>query len=301
MAGVSDKAFRALCKQHGCDYTITEMVSAKALVYQDKKTVNLLGINDGEHPCAVQIFGSDPSCMAEAADKALALSAANIIDINMGCPTPKIVNNGDGSALMKAPELARDIVEHVVRAVKQPVTVKIRLGWDKGSINCVEFAKMLEQAGASALAVHGRTRSMQYSGIADHDTIRLVKEAVSVPVWCNGDIRDGTTAKRALAISRCDGLMIGRAAFGNPWLFAEIKAALAGEVAPSLPSIQEIANTVSQQFEMARQHRGDKVAILEMRKHFAWYLHGRPYMQEVKRKINAMQSAEDFYAIAKKL
>ncbi len=298
MAGVSDLAFRTICRQHGCGYTVTEMVSAKALMYQDKKTCRLLELGQGEHPAGVQIFGSDPACMAEAADKAVRLSDADIVDINMGCPTPKIVNNGDGCALMKTPELARDIIEATVRAASVPVTVKMRLGWDKGSINCVEFAQMAQQAGAAAVCVHGRTKSMQYGGVADHDMVAKVKAAVSIPVWVNGDVHDVVTAQRALAVSGADGVMIGRAAFGNPWLFGQVAAALRGEPIPALPTVVQRVETAQAQFALAHEHLGERVAVLEARKHFAWYLRGLPYMQPYKLAINAMQSSGDFYALA---
>jgi len=308
MAGVSDKPFRALCKEMGCGYTVTEMVSSRALVYQDKKSLKLLALSEGEQPCAVQIFGNDPAVMAEAAVHAKEISGADVIDINMGCPAPKIVNNGDGSALMKTPALAEQVTKAVVKAVPM-VTVKIRLGWDKGSINCVEFAKMLEAAGAAAITVHGRTRSMQYSGVADHVTIGEVKRAVSVPVICNGDISDVVTARRALEQSGADGIMVGRAAFGNPWIFAQLKAAQLfdrtvcrqDETPASLPSMSELLAVVTRHFEMALAHHGERVGMLEMRKHFAWYLHGRPRMQEYKRQMQSMNAPDDFYEIVERL
>ncbi|NCB64193.1 MAG: tRNA dihydrouridine synthase DusB, partial [Clostridia bacterium] len=227
MAGVTDIGFRAVCRELGAGYTITEMVSAKALCYQDKKSVPLLKLGEGEHPAAAQLFGSDLPCMEEAAGIAAELSGADVIDINMGCPVPKVAGSGDGSALMKDPDKAVRVLEAVRRgAGGRPVTVKFRLGWDKGSINCVEFAKAMEHAGAAAVAVHGRTRTQMYAGAANWDYIRAVKESVSIPVIANGDVVSGEDAERILRYTGADMAMIGRGAFGDPWLFAQAKAAL---------------------------------------------------------------------------
>jgi len=299
MAGVTDAAFRQICAELGAAMTCTELISSKALCYRDKKTFTLLRQFPGEHPGAVQIFGSDPSCMAEAAQIALEATGCDIIDINMGCPMPKIVNNGDGSALMKNPELAGRIVEAVVKAVPVPVTAKFRRGWDMGSCNCVEFAQTLEQAGVSAVAVHGRTRAQMYGGQADWNCIRQVKEAVSVPVIANGDIWKGEDAVRILQHTKADLAMIGRGCFGNPWLFPQAIAALNGEPIPELPSLAERCDTAVRQFELAAELRGERVAVLEARRHYCWYLKGVPHSGYYKEQIVKMNTLEDVYQVTK--
>lgn len=300
MAGVTDLAFRTICRELGAGYTITEMVSAKALCYQDKKTLPLLKLGEGEHPCATQLFGSDPISVEEGAGLALEKSGADILDFNMGCPVPKIVSAGDGSALMKDPERAGRVLEAAVKgAGGKPVTVKFRLGWDKGSINCVEFAKVMEQAGASAVAVHGRTRAQMYSGRANWDYIRAVKDAVSIPVIANGDVFNAQEAVHILKYTGADMVMIARATFGNPWIFQQAAAALAGEPIPSLPSLDERMDMALRQFELACAHKGEKIACLEARKYYAWYLKGIPHSGYYKEQICRIETAQDIYTVTR--
>ena len=299
MAGVTDAAFRQICSELGAGYTCTELISSKALVYQDKKTRTLLQPFPGEHPFAVQIFGSDPACMAEAAQIALELSGADVVDINMGCPMGKIVNNGDGSALMRDPEKAARIVEAVVKAVSVPVTAKIRRGWDMGNCNCVELAVLLEQAGLSAIAVHGRTRAQMYGGKADWNCIRQVKEAVRIPVIANGDVFAPEDAPRILQHTKADMAMIGRGCFGNPWLFQQAKAALEGAPIPPLPPLSERCDTVVRQIQLSAEQRGERVAVLEARRHYCWYLKGVPHAGYYKEQIVRMNTLEDVYQVTK--
>ena len=293
MAGVTDWAYRTVCAELGAAVTVTEMVSSRALVYQDKKSRSLLrktplGV------CGAQIFGNDPAIMAEAAALALEISGCDFLDINMGCPMPKIAGNGDGCALMQKPEL-----EAVVRAVRVPVTVKMRKGWDKGSVNCVELAQAVEAAGASAVCVHGRTKTMLYSGIADWDAIRAVREAVRIPVVANGDVFDAEAALRCAKRTGASLLMIGRSAFGNPWVFPQVEAALSGNEIPPLPPLARRMDTAMHQFELAREDKGDHIACLEARKHFAWYLRGVAHSSYYKEKISSISTPEDVEAIAK--
>lgn len=297
MAGVTDWAFRTVCAELGAAVTVTEMVSSRALVYQDKKSRGLLR-KTPSGVCGAQIFGNDPAIMAEAAGIALELSSCDFIDINMGCPMPKIAGNGDGCALMQNVELAARIVEAVAAAVPVPVTVKMRKGWDKGSVNCAELAQAVEAAGAAAVCVHGRTKTMLYSGTADWDCIRAVREAVKIPVVANGDIFDAEAALRCEKRTGAELLMIGRSAFGNPWVFAQVQAALDGREIPALPPLSERMDTAMRQFELAREDKGEHIACLEARKHLAWYLRGVPYSGYYKEKISSISTVEDVQRLA---
>ena len=297
MAGVTDWAFRSICAEMGASITVTEMVSSRALVYKDKKSAALLkktpmGI------CGAQIFGNDPAVMAEGARLALEISGCDFLDINMGCPMPKIANSGDGCGLMRTPELAEAIVRAVSQAVDVPVTVKCRLGWDKGSINVLDFTKRMEQSGAAMIAIHGRTRSMLYTGVADWDTIRKAKEQLSVPVIANGDIVDAPSALKCLHWTKADGLMIGRASFGDPWLFQQVRAAMEGRDIPERPCLKDRVATAVRQFELAKADKGEHIACLEARKHFVWYLRGVSHSAYYKNQISSIATMEDIYAIA---
>ena len=297
MAGVTDWAFRTVCAQLGANLTFTEMVSSRALVYKDKKSAALLRKNEGS-VCGAQIFGNDPEIMAQGAQLALEISGCDFIDINMGCPMPKIANSGDGCGLMRTPELAGDIVAAVTKAVDVPVTVKCRLGWDKGSINVLDFTKRMEDNGAAMVTVHGRTRGMLYSGVADWDMITKVKQQLSIPVIANGDIVSGETALKCLKRTGADGIMIGRATFGDPWIFAEAKASIADEQAPVRPPLRQRVDVALRQFELAREDKGEHIACLEARKHFAWYLRGVSHSSYYKAQISAISTMEDIYRIA---
>ena len=299
MAGVTDAAFRLICREEGAAFTCTELISSKALCFHDRKTFSLLRRFPGERPSAVQIFGSDPACMAEAAAIALKETGAEVIDLNMGCPMGKIVNNGDGSALMKSPELAGRIVEAVNAAVPVPVTAKIRRGWDMGSCNCVEVAKVLESAGAAAIAVHGRTRAQMYSGQADWNCIRAVKEAVGVPVIANGDIFAPEDVPRILKYTRADAAMIGRGCFGNPWIFRQARALLEGKEKPERPPLARRCETALRQIELAAELRGERVAVLEGRKQYCWYLKGVAHSGYYKEQIVRMNTIEDARAVTR--
>lgn len=298
MAGVTDWAFRTICARLGAGVTVTEMVSSRALCYKDQKSAKLLRKNEGS-VCGAQIFGNDPDIMAKGAVLALEISGCDFIDVNMGCPMPKIAGSGDGCGLMRTPELAADIVKAISRTVEVPVTVKCRLGWDKGSINVLDFTKRMEDAGAAMVAVHGRTRSMLYSGTADWDMIHKVKEQLSIPVIANGDITDGQAAARCLKRTGADGLMIGRSVFGDPWIFREVQAALRGEESPGRPGLADRVAVALEQFRLAEQDHGEHIACLEARKHFAWYLRGVPHSSYYKNQITSLTTMEDIYRVAK--
>lgn len=298
MAGVTDLAFRTVCAELGANITVTEMVSSRALVYKDKKTAGLLKKNQGSL-CGAQIFGNDPDVMAEGARLALEISGCDFLDINMGCPMPKIANSGDGCGLMRTPELAGEIVKKVKEAVDVPVTVKCRLGWDKGSLNVLDFTKRMQDNGADMVTVHGRTRGMLYSGVADWDMITKVKQQLSIPVIANGDIVSGETAVKCLKRTGADGIMIGRASFGDPWIFAEARAALNGNMDYQRPVLKERIAMAVRQFEISEQDHGEHIACLEARKHFAWYLRGVPHSAYYKNQISSMNTMEDIYRIAK--
>lgn len=298
MAGVTDWAFRTVCAEQGANVTVTEMVSSRALVYRDKKSAALLKKNPGS-VCGAQIFGNDPAIMAEAAQLALEISGCDFLDINMGCPMPKIANSGDGCGLMRTPELAGEIVRAVTDAVSVPVTVKCRLGWDKGSINVLDFTRRMEENGAALVTVHGRTRSMLYTGVADWDMIRKVKEQLSIPVIANGDIVDAASALKCRNWTGADGLMIGRAAFGDPWIFAQVQAALSGNPVPERPPLRERVETALKQFRLAYEDKGEHIACLEARKHFAWYLRGVAHSNYYKAQISNISKMEDIENIAR--
>lgn len=298
MAGVTDWAFRTVCAEQGANVTVTEMVSSRALVYRDKKSAALLKKNPGS-VCGAQIFGNDPAIMAEAAQLALEISGCDFLDINMGCPMPKIANSGDGCGLMRTPELAGEIVRAVTDVVSVPVTVKCRLGWDKGSINVLDFTRRMEQNGAALVTVHGRTRSMLYTGVADWDMIRKVKEQLSIPVIANGDIVDAASALKCRNWTGADGLMIGRASFGDPWIFAQVQAALSGNPVPERPPLRERVETALKQFRLAYEDKGEHIACLEARKHFAWYLRGVAHSNYYKAQISNISKMEDIENIAR--
>ena len=293
MAGVTDLPFRVLCREQGAGCVVREMVIANAVLYNNRNTRELLQIDPDERPAAVQLFGSEPDIMAEIAAR-LEEGPYDYIDVNMGCPVPKIVNNGEGSALMKNPERAKEVMTDMVKAVKKPVTVKFRKGFNDLSVNAVEFAKMAESCGVAAVAVHGRTREQYYSGKADWDIIRQVKEAVRIPVIGNGDIFTPEDAGRMLKETGCDGIMVARGAKGNPWLFGRINHYLdTGEVLPG-PSMAEIKAMILRHGRMLVQFKGEGVAMREMRGHMAWYTKGMPHSATLRNEINQVETLEGF-------
>ena len=298
MAGVADRAFREICVKYGACYTVGEMASSKGLMYSDKKTAELLEVYDAERPMAVQLFGDDPKVMALAARKSMEFKP-NAIDINMGCPAPKIANNGSGSALMKNPKLAGEIVAAVRNATDLPVTVKFRKGWDENSVNAVEFAKIIEANGADALAVHGRTRTQMYMPPVDIDIIKKVKDNVSIPVIGNGDIIDVITAKEMYEKTNCDLIMIGRGALGSPWLFKQIEEYLSTGKVLTNPSLEEKMEIMLEHISLAIKYKGEKIGIRESRKHCVWYLKGMRGAAEFRRKCGYIDTYDDLKDLVK--
>lgn len=299
MAGVTDLPFRLLCREQGAAMVCSEMVSAKAILYKNKNTESLLEVHPAEGPLSLQLFGSDPKILSEIA-KQIEERPFSVLDFNMGCPVPKVVNNGEGSALMKNPKLVEEILTALVKSVEKPVTVKIRKGFAEDNANAVEIAKIAEAAGVAAIAVHGRTREQYYSGKADWDCIRQVKEAVSIPVLGNGDVVDGKSAKAMLTETSCDGILIGRAVRGNPWIFAQINAYLEGkEYCP--PTMEEIKHTILRHGQLQLQYKGEYTAVREMRKHIAWYSSGMPHSARLRGQINEMDTMESLSETVEKL
>lgn len=300
MAGVADMAFRELCVEYGATYVVSEMVSSKGLTMCDRKSRKLLVLSDKERPAAAQIFGCDPKIMAQSAVSCLDFQP-DVIDINMGCPAPKIAGNGGGSALLKNPKLAGEIIKEVVNAVDIPVTVKIRIGWDKDSINAVEMAKIAEQAGASALTVHGRTREQMYAPPVDVGTIALVKKSVSIPVIANGDIVDGLSAAKMIEETGCDYLLVGRGALGRPWVFSQISAYLKYERILPEPPVSERMRVMIKHIERICEYKGEKVGIKEARKHAAWYIKGMRGAAAYRQQIGMLSSIEQLHELAYKI
>lgn len=298
MAGVTDLPFRILCREQGCGLAVTEMVSAKAILYKNKNTNELLSVSDQEGPVSVQLFGSDPEIMADMA-AAIESRPFALIDVNMGCPVPKIVNNGEGSALMKDIKLAEKILTAMVKAVKKPVTVKFRRGFTEETCNAVEFARMAESCGVAAVAVHGRTREQYYSGTADWEIIRQVKEAVSIPVIGNGDVFEPKDAKALLDQTGCDGIMIARGAKGNPWIFSRTLHYLETGELLNPPSPGEISQMILRHGTMQAEHKGEVVAMREMRKHMAWYTGGLPHSAKLRNDINQVETMEELRQFVK--
>ena len=292
MAGVTDLPFRLLCREQGAGLVCMEMVSAKAIYYNNKNTEELMEIHPGEMPASLQLFGSDPDIISEMA-KRIEEKPFAILDINMGCPVPKVVNNGEGSALMKNPKLVGEIIEKTVKAIRKPVTVKIRKGFNDASVNAVEIARIAQESGAAAVAVHGRTREQYYAGEADWEIIAAVKQALSIPVIGNGDVIDGASAARLVKETGCDGIMIGRAVRGNPWIFREVEHFLKTGMDLPKPTSKELQETILRHAKMELEHKGEYTAVREMRKHIGWYTTGYPGSAALRREINAMESFEE--------
>lgn len=291
MAGVTDLPFRLLCKEQGAGLLCTEMISAKAIHFKNKNTKSLMRILPEERPVSLQLFGSEPDLMAEIAAQ-IEDEPFDILDINMGCPVPKVVNNQEGSALMKNPKLVGEIVSKMASAIKKPLTVKIRKGFTEGSVNAVEIAKIIEASGAAAIAVHGRTREQYYAGKADWDIIRQVKEAVSIPVIGNGDVNSPESAKRLIEETGCDGIMIGRAARGNPWIFGRINRFLETGVKEEEPGVQKVKEMILKHARLQIEYKGEYTGMREMRKHVAWYTAGMPHSASVRRQVNEVETYE---------
>ena len=296
MAGVTDLPFRLLCAREGVGLCCMEMVSAKAIFYKNRNTEELMEIHPEEGRVSLQLFGSDPDIMSEMAKKIEDKPFA-ILDINMGCPVPKVVNNGEGSALMKNPVLAGKIIEKTVKAIHKPVTVKIRKGFDEGHINAVEMAHIAQESGAAAIAVHGRTREQYYSGCADWNIIREVKEAVKIPVIGNGDVTDGASAAKMMEQTGCDGIMVGRAMRGNPWLIGQIKAYLTDGAVTEKPSAAQVKEMILQHAALQLACKGEYIGIREMRKHVSWYTAGYPHSAKIRQKINEVESMEELQKV----
>ena len=295
MAGVTDLPFRILCKEQGAGLICMEMVSAKAIYYHNKNTQQLLEIHSKEMPVSLQLFGSDPDIISEMA-KRIEERPFAILDLNMGCPVPKVVNNGEGSALMKDPKLTEEILTKLVKAIRKPVTVKIRKGFDEEHVNAVEIARIAESCGVAAVAVHGRTRAQYYSGQADWDIIGAVKDAVKIPVIGNGDVTGPQAAEALIRHTGCDGVMIGRAAQGNPWIFREVTRYLETGMIPPRSTVQEMKETLRRHAALQLEYKGEYTAVREMRKHLAWYTAGYPHSAHFRRRINTMETMEELLA-----
>ena len=300
MAGVTDLPFRLLCKEQGCDILYTEMVSAKAILYKNRNTEPLMEYREGEHPIGLQLFGSDPQIMADIASR-VQERGYDFIDVNMGCPVPKIVNNNEGSALMKQPKLVGEIVSAMVKACDVPITVKIRKGFDEDHVNAVEIAKVVEESGGAAIAVHGRLRSEYYSGHADWDIIRQVKEAVSIPVIGNGDLNTPQDVLKMKEETGCDAFMIGRGAKGNPFIFSQMKTYFEKGYIPERPPVEEMVKVMLRHAQMMVEYKGEFTGIHEMRKHVAWYTTGYPNSAKLRDEVNHVESYEELQALLNRL